>query len=135
MSQQTQLDVGYGRTTDLAFDDAVARIEKTLADEGFGVLSRIDVKATMKKKIDVEMPNYLILGSCNPNMAHKALSADGEVGLMLPCNVVVRDVEGRTRIEAINAELFSTIFAASEIAEVGKQVNEMLRRAVDRATE
>ena len=135
MSQQTQTEVGYGRTTDLAFDDAVARIEKTLADEGFGVLTRIDVKATMKEKIDVDMPNYLILGSCNPKMAHMALNADPEVGLMLPCNVVVRDVDGRTRIEAINAHLFSRIFAAPEIAEVGNQVSEMLRRAVDRAAE
>ena len=128
-------EVGFGKTTAAAFDDAVARVEQTLADEGFGILSRIDVAATLKTKLDVDMPRYLILGSCNPKMAHKALSADPGVGLMLPCNVVVREVEGGTRIEAVNPHLFKQIFSAPEIEEVAVQVSEMLERAVDRAVE
>jgi uncharacterized protein (DUF302 family) len=135
MSGPSTSGVGYGRTTVAGFEDAVARVEGTLAEEGFGVLCRIDVSATLKAKLGVEMPRYLILGSCNPKMAHRALSADPGVGLMLPCNVVVREVEDGTRIEAINPQLFEQIFTSPEIEKVGTEVGEMLRRAVDRAVE
>jgi uncharacterized protein (DUF302 family) len=135
VSEPSKTEVGYGKTTSAGFDDAVAKVEQTLADEGFGVLCRIDVSATLKSKLDVDMPRYLILGSCNPKMAHRALSADPGVGLMLPCNVVVREVDDGTRIEAINPQLFEQIFSAPEIERVGTEVGEMLRRAVDRAVE
>jgi uncharacterized protein (DUF302 family) len=135
MSEPTTTEVGYAKTTSAAFDDAVTRVEQTLADEGFGVLCRIDVSATLKAKLGAEMPPYLILGACNPRMAHRALGADPGVGLMLPCNVVVRETEDGTRIEAINPQLFQRIFTAPEIERVAAEVGEMLRRAVDRAVE
>ena len=85
-------DPRYGLTRRLpgvSFEDAISRSTKALADEGFGILTEIDVRATLKKKLDVDFPNYKILGACNPPLAHKALSAEPGIGLLLPCNVVV----------------------------------------------
>jgi uncharacterized protein (DUF302 family) len=98
------LDTEYGFTRLLkgvAFDDARRRIEAALKEEGFGVLTEIDVKSTLKAKQNAEFPNYVILGACNPTLAHQALSTDPGVGLLLPCNVVVRQEEGGDTIVSI----------------------------------
>jgi uncharacterized protein (DUF302 family) len=120
------------KTLDLPFDEAVERTEIALANEGFGVLSRIDVKATLKKKLDVDFPPYQILGACYPPAAHKALSTEPQIGLLLPCNVVVRQLEdGRTRVEAVNAEAMTAMFPGADLSSVARMVVERLTRVVD----
>ena len=102
MSEQRS---GYAlsRTLDVSYSEADSRVREALKEEGFGVLTEIDVAATLKEKLDVEFPSYEILGACNPPLAHQALRAEPDVGLLLPCNVVVRALEdGRTMVEALD---------------------------------
>jgi uncharacterized protein (DUF302 family) len=109
------IKAGFGKTMDLEFEQAVARVEEALAAQGFGVLSRIDVSGTLKKKLDVDHPRTEILGACNPACAHEALTAAPDVSLMLPCNVVVRDAgEGKTRVDVINARSMAAFFPGVE---------------------
>lgn len=91
---------GFGKTVEMGFDAAVERVTGELAKEGFGVLTQIDVQATLKKKLGKDMHPYLILGACNPQLAHQAISAVPDIGLLLPCNVLIRvDDEKRVRVE------------------------------------
>ena len=93
-------EFGFGKVVDLAFDDALEKVTATLADEGFGVLSDIDVSAKMKEKLGKDMPRYRILGACNPALAFQAISAVEDIGLLLPCNVLVReDADGKVHID------------------------------------
>jgi uncharacterized protein (DUF302 family) len=93
----------YSKTTHLGFDEAVSRITQALKEEGFGILTEIDVKDTLKKKLDVDFRNYRILGACNPPFAYKALQAEDKVGTMLPCNVIVQETaDGDVEIAAID---------------------------------
>ncbi|MDA7430290.1 DUF302 domain-containing protein [Primorskyibacter aestuariivivens] len=91
-----------GMFKDATLEDIDARIRAALSDNGFGVLTEIDVKATMKKKLDVEMSAYRILGACNPKMAHQAIGIEPRVGAMLPCNVILREVDGGVEVSAID---------------------------------
>jgi uncharacterized protein (DUF302 family) len=125
------MDIGIGRTVDLPYEVALARVEDALKREGFGVLTRIDVKATMKENLGVEFTPFVILGACNPPLAHRALQAEPAIGLMLPCNVVVRwTAAGTTRIEAVNAAAMASLFPRADLSAVADEVGERLARVL-----
>lgn len=117
-----------------SFDDAVARTREALAAQGFGVLTEIDMKATLKAKLGEEMENYLILGACNPPLAHRAVNVDRQIGLLLPCNVVVRSDpadEGSVLVEAMNPQLLVQVSGESELQPIADEVTAKLQSAID----
>ena len=116
---------------DASIDDVDARTRKALADQGFGVLTEIDVKATMKKKLDVEMPAYRILGACNPSMAYKAIGLESRVGAMLPCNVILREVEGGVEVSVIDPVASMQAIPNAELKAVAGDVRDLLAKAVE----
>ena len=118
---------------DTDFDTVDGRVRTALAERGFGVLTEIDVKATMKKKIDVEMAPYRILGACNPNMAYKAIGMEPRVGAMLPCNVILRAVDGGVEISAIDPVASMQAIDNDELKVVAGEVRAMLAEAVEAA--
>jgi uncharacterized protein (DUF302 family) len=113
------------------FEDVDARTRTALAAHGFGVLTEIDVQATMKKKIDVDMDSYRILGACNPNMAHQAIGMEPKVGAMLPCNVILRAVDGGIQVSAIDPVASMQAIDNDELHAVAGQVREMLSEVVN----
>ena len=113
------------------FDAIDARTRAALADHGFGVLTEIDVKATMKKKLDVEMPAYRILGACNPKMAYQAIGIEPRVGAMLPCNVILREVGGGVEIRAIDPVASMQAIENAELTTVAGEVRDLLAKAVE----
>ncbi len=124
--------VAFETSTALGFEAAVARCREELAKEGFGVLTEIDVQATMKRKLDVDREPYLILGACHPPSAHRALTARPEVGVLLPCNVTVSREGGRTVVRAMNPESAMTLLGDPVVAEVAEEVGAALRRVVEK---
>ena len=119
------------RTVDLTFEEADARVREELQKEGFGVLTEIDVKATLKKKLDVEFPKYEILGACNPPLAHQALGHEPDIGLLLPCNVVVRELEdGRTMVEALDPVKQLSVADSPDLPELAEEVRERMERVI-----
>lgn len=126
--------VAYEAKTDLSYDETVERCRQALAREGFGVLTEIDVKATLKKKLDVDREPYIILGACHPPSAHRALTAVPEVGVLLPCNVTVSVEGGKTVVRAMNPEAALGLLDHPALAEVANEVGAALRRAVESVT-
>jgi uncharacterized protein (DUF302 family) len=119
------------RTLEAGFDDAVAKVIAALKDEGFGVLTEIDVAATMKQKLGVEFRKYRILSACNPPLAHKALNAEDKIGVMLPCNVIVQETApGRAEIAAIDPRAAMERVDNPELAEIARDVARRLERVV-----
>ncbi|MGO4910568.1 DUF302 domain-containing protein [Pseudorhodobacter sp. W20_MBD10_FR17] len=112
------------------FDAVDARTRAALAEKGFGILTEIDVKATMKKKLDVEMPAYRILGACNPKMAHEAIGIEPRVGTMLPCNVILREVDGGVEVSAIDPVASMQAIDNAALHAVAGQVRDLLANAV-----
>ncbi|HEY5295379.1 MAG TPA: DUF302 domain-containing protein [Gaiellaceae bacterium] len=121
-------------TTTLPFADAVERVRDELKADGFGVLCEIDVQATMKEKLDVDGEPYVILGTCNPPLAHQALQAEPELGVLLPCNVIVYERAGQTHVSAIDAERMLSIVGNVQLAEIAADVKSRLAAIVERAT-
>ncbi|KPQ21841.1 MAG: putative conserved protein, DUF302 family [Rhodobacteraceae bacterium HLUCCA24] len=117
--------------SDAGIDDVDARTRKALADHGFGVLTEIDVKATMKTKLDVEMPAYRILGACNPKMAHQVIGIEPRVGAMLPCNVILREVEGGVEVSAVDPVASMQAIENTELTAVAEDVRDLLAKAVE----
>lgn len=122
----------FGRTVHARFEDAVTRVTEALAKEGFGVLTEIDVAATLKKKIGVDMPPYKILGACNPHFAHRAIGAEPPIGALLPCNVVVReDAAGATRVEFMDPIAVMDLVGKSEVRTIAAEVRARLERVMN----
>jgi uncharacterized protein (DUF302 family) len=121
----------FGTTIDAPFDDVVTTVTDALAGEGFGILSTIDVQATLKAKLDIDGPRYLILGACNPPFAHQAVTADPDIGALLPCNVVVREEDDRIAVRFMDPEAVLTLVDHPDIAEIAAEVGARLRRISD----
>lgn len=124
---------GFGAVVKLPYDATIERTRAALKEQGFGVLTEIDVKATMKAKLDADFRPYVILGACNPPLAHRALSADLGIGLLLPCNVVVYDnLDGTTTVEAMDPEAALGLVGDNPaIAEVAREASGRLHQALD----
>ena len=123
---------GISRELDLDYDEAVSKITAALKEVGFGVLTEIDVKATMKKKLDVDFRRYVILGACNPPFAHQALSAELEIGLLLPCNVIVYETEtGGSVVAVLNPMVAMSVVGNSTLDEVAAAVTVKLKSAIN----
>ena len=123
---------GFGKAVALPFDQALARTTEELAKQGFGVLADIDVAATMKKKLDLDLPPYRILGACNPPFAAKALAAEASIGLLMPCNVVVRqDAAGRVHVEFMDPQPLFGLIGRAEILPLATEVRARLLKVMD----
>ena len=121
----------FGKAVALPFDAAVARITEELAKVGFGVLTEIDVAATMKKKLGTEMPPYRILGACNPQFASRAIAAEPQIGALLPCNVVVRqDAAGAVHVEVMDPNAVLTLVDRPEVGALATEVRSRLEQAL-----
>ncbi|MDO5739312.1 MAG: DUF302 domain-containing protein [Ornithinimicrobium sp.] len=130
--RSTAMEHAITVTTDLSFDAALQATRERLADEGFGILSEIDLAATLKAKIGADMPPQVILGACRPPLAYAAVLAEPSIGVFLPCNVVVRvDDAGRTVVEAMNPDFMTQIASGETLAEVAKDAKERITRALD----
>jgi len=122
--------LNYGFEKELkgvSFDEALEKVTAGLKDKGFGVLTEIDVQATMKKKLDKEYPKYKILGACNPVLADRALTADNYIGLMLPCNVVVREVEGKILVSVMNPQIMASMSDDPELHKIASEAEKLVK--------
>lgn len=119
------------KTLDLSFDQAIEKVTALLKEEGFGVLTEIDVKDTLKKKLDVDFKKYKILGACNPNFAHKALQAEDKIGVMLPCNVIVEENEdGTVEVSAVNPVASMQAVSNDRLQPIADEVRKRLENAI-----
>lgn len=123
-------DYGIRTTLNTSYEEAIPKVTDALKKEGFGVLTEINVKETIKKKLDKEFPKYIILGACNPQLAYQALTSETEIGLLLPCNVIVYEKEGKTMVSAQDPEAALSIVGNDKIAPVAKEARERLSRAI-----
>ena len=126
------MNYGYQRIINKPFDNVNQKIRESLQKQGFGILTEINVNETLKKKLEVDFRKYLILGACNPAFAHEALQTELEIGLLLPCNVVLWENEnGTTTLSAIDAQKMLGVSELAGLEEVAEKVNSLLRQAVD----
>jgi uncharacterized protein (DUF302 family) len=125
--------MSYALTTtlDTPFDEAVEKVRVALADQGFGIITEIDMKATLQKKIGAEIDNQVILGACNPGFAHKAIQAEPSIGVLLPCNVVVRSDGDKTTVEMINPQMMVDLTENPEMGVLAQEVSVSLERAIE----
>lgn len=123
---------GFGKIVSYSFEDALEKVKRELWKEGFGVLTEIDVAATLKKKLNKDMPPYLILGACNPPIAHRALEVDPSIGLLLPCNVVVRlDSNNKVHVEFMDPSAVLKLVDEPKITSIAQEVRQRLERVME----
>ncbi len=121
----------FSTTLDTSFDEAIEKVTAALKDEGFGVLTEIDVRKTLKKKIDVDFRPYRILGACNPPFAHQALSAEDKIGTMLPCNVIVQELPDGIEVAAVDPKASMMGIDNPALDEIAEEIQQRLRRMID----
>ena len=125
------LNIGIDKSVDHSYDETVARTRAALKEEGFGVLTEIDVQSTLKEKLGVEMRRYVILGACNPPLAHRALESNPDVGLLLPCNVIVYESDEGCRVAAVNPDMMVQLVDNEAMQQVAQEAKEKLARAIE----
>lgn len=128
------MELGISTRLNAEFDDAIAKTRAALAEQGFGVLTEIDMQATLKTKIGADMERYVILGACNPQLAHRAVGVDRQIGLLLPCNVVVRADGDDVVVEAMNPALMVEVTGEPELEAVAAEATTRLQAAIDALT-
>lgn len=121
----------FSKTISATFDDAIARVSDELKKEGFGILTEIDVKETLKKKLNADFHRYKILGACNPPFAYQALQAEDKIGTMLPCNVIVQETAGGVEVAAVDPIASMAAVENPQLTEVAQQVQAKLRKVID----
>lgn len=125
-------DYGISKKVNLSYDETVSKVRESLASEGFGVLTEIDVKATFKKKLDKDFKKYIILGACNPPYAFKALSSENDIGLLLPCNVIVyENNDGSSSVSAIDPTIAMNMVDNPTLAGIAQEVKQKLVNVID----
>ncbi len=125
------MDYGFSKTLDIPFEQAIEKVTSELKNEGFGVLTSIDVKETLKQKINVDFKKYTILGACNPPIAHKALQEEEELGLLLPCNVVVYEKDNKTNVSFFDPMVMTWVIDNDNMKPIATEVKEKLQRVFD----
>lgn len=125
------MQYGFSKTTDYNFEQAIEKVTEELKKEGFGVLTSIDVKDTLKKKINVDFKKYTILGACNPPLAHQALLAEEELGLLLPCNVIVYEKNDKTVVSVFDPNVMAYLIDNPEMKIVAEEVKNKLKRVLE----
>lgn len=129
-SQTATGKYGSTRIVDLSYEQAIERTKAALKEQGFGVLSEIDIQKAMKEKLGIEFPRHLILGACNPNLARQALEVEPSLGLLLPCNVVIRETEGKIEVAVIDAEQMLSFTGNDTLRPIAEQANTRLKNAL-----
>jgi uncharacterized protein (DUF302 family) len=124
------MNYGFSKTVDLPYEKAVEKVTEELKKEGFGVLTSIDVKDTFKKKLDVDFKKYVILGACNPPFAYKALQAEEQIGLLLPCNVIVYEKSGKTVVSIFDPMVMLKIMENDQMRPIAEDVQQQLQRVL-----
>ena len=125
------MQYGFNKTTNYTFEQAIEKVTEELKKEGFGVLTTIDVKETLKKKIDVDFKKYTILGACNPKLAHSALQVEEELGLLLPCNVIVYEKENKTVVSVFDPNIMAHIIDNPDMKAVAQEVKNKLEKVLE----
>ncbi len=125
------MEYGYKKQVNTNYESAVRKTREELSKEGFGILTEIDVKATLKNKLDIDFENYIILGACNPPFAYRALQAEQDVGLLLPCNVIVYQKAGKTFVSAIMPSASMSMIENGQLGEIAGEVEEKLKKVID----
>lgn len=121
----------FSKTLDTSFDEAIEKVTDALKEEGFGILTEIDIKSTLKKKLDVDFRKYQILGACNPPLAHKALTAEEHIGLMLPCNVIVQEHEnGEVEVSAVDPVASMQAIENENLGNIAQKVRDLLEKVI-----
>jgi len=124
------MQYGFSKSTDYSFEQAIEKVTEELKKEGFGVLTTIDVKETLKKKIDVDFKKYTILGACNPKLAHGGLQVEEELGLLLPCNVIVYEKNDKTVVSIFDPEVMTMVINNPQMKPVAEEVKKKLEKVL-----
>jgi uncharacterized protein (DUF302 family) len=128
-------EYAFSTVLETSYEDAISQVTDALKEEGFGVLTEIDVKATLQKKLDKQFRKYVILGACNPPYAHRSLEADLDVGLLLPCNVIVYETDDKKAyVSAINPVSALGVIKSEELRKIAEEVSGKLKRVIDRVS-